>query len=116
MWPILGFWLRDQNVVTPIGEILSSQENVHFPQNKILILSVRNPICGKMDTPTTLNAPLYLCLASKRSNASLMKWSSMANLLWIGVVTLFPFGVRFSRASYLGYFSIEQLFQLTPKK
>ena len=30
-WPICGFWLSGQNVVSPRGEISSFPENVHFP-------------------------------------------------------------------------------------
>ena len=29
--PNFGFWLRGQNVVSPIGEISSIPENLHFP-------------------------------------------------------------------------------------
>ena len=47
-WPIFGFWMRDQNVVSPIVEnfLRPRKCSVTFEKS----LRDRHPICGKMDT------------------------------------------------------------------
>ena len=53
-----GFWLRSQNVVSPIGEISSIPEDVHFPSRNPWD---RHPKCSKIATQRLINVPLYRC-------------------------------------------------------
>ena len=50
-----AFLADDENVVSPIGEIFSTPDNVH---SSLRDHEGTETICGKMDIPTLLDVPL----------------------------------------------------------